>query len=274
MERSTQIPQKEKASDQRKEIIHKRLAIRDSVVDFTTFLLRLAHFAVWKDLTNYCVILSDVLGASIELSAIPTQHRLPGYSLKEHEYSVVHQEIQKLLQKGVIMKVKYSPGQIVSGIFLLPRKDGTFRLILNLKCFNEFVTHHHFKMDSLQTIIKLVTPNCFKASIKMKDAYYSIPIKSDDRKLLRFKWEDQFYEIICLPNGLSCAPRQLTKILKPAPLATLHKQGHISIAHLDDLYLQGRTYDDCVKNVIDTTVLVDKLGLVVHPEKSSRRWLF
>ena len=166
------------------------------------------------------------------------------------------------------MKVKYSPGQIVSGIFLLPKKDGSFRLIHNHKSFNEFVTHHHFKIDSLQTIIRLVTPNCFMASIDMKDAYYSIPVKSEDRKYLRFKWEDQFYEFTCLPNGLSCAPRQFTKILKP-PLATLHKQGHISIAHLDDLYLQGRTYDYCVKNVIDTTVLLDKLGLVVHPEKSS-----
>ena len=82
---------------------------------------------------------------------------------------------------------------------------------------------------------------------------------------MRFKWADQFYEFTCLPNGLPCAPRRFTKILKP-PLAALHKQGHISIAHLDDLCLQGRTYDDCV---IDTTVLLDKLGLVVHPEKSS-----
>ena len=285
MQRSAQIPQKEKASDQRKEIVDQLSAIKDSVSDFPTFLPRLlsylhdcchnfkagrvaAHFAAWKDLTNDRVILSDVLGASIELSASPIQHRLPGHVFNDHEYSVVHQEIQKLIQKGVIMKVKYSPGQIVSGIFLLPKKDGTFRLILNLKSFNEFVTHHHFKMDSLQTIIKLVTPNCFMASIDMKDAYYSIPIKSEDRKYLRFKWEDQFYEFTCLPNGLSCAPRQFTKILKP-PLATLHKQGHISIAHLDDLYLQGRTYEDCVKNVIDTTVLLDKLGLVVHPEKSS-----
>ena len=63
-------------------------------------------------------------------------------------------------------------------------------------------------------------------------------------------------------------PRQFTKILK-RPLATLHKQGHISIAHLDDLYLQGQTYEDCVKNVIDTTVLLDKQDLVVHPKKSS-----
>lgn len=89
-----------------------------------------------------------------------------------------------------------------------------------------FVTHHHFKMGSLQTIIKLVTPNCFMASIDMKDAYYSIPTKSEDRKYLRIKWADQLYEFSCLPNGLSCAPCQLTKILKP-PLSALHKQGHI-----------------------------------------------
>lgn len=106
------------------------------------------------------------------------------------------------------------------------------------------------------------------ASIDMKDAYYSIPIKTEDRKFLRFKWDADLYEFTCLPNGLSCAPRQFTKILKP-PLATLNKQGHISVAHLDDLYLQGQTYERCVSNVIDTIILFDKLGLVVHPEKFS-----
>ena len=53
------------------------------------------------------------------------------------------------------------------------------------------------------------------------------------------------------------------------PLATLHKQGHICIPHLDGVYLQGRTYDDCVRNVLDTTVLLDKLGLFIHPERSN-----
>ena len=41
------------------------------------------------------------------------------------------------------------------------------------------------------------------------------------------------------------------------------------MAHLDDLYLQGQTHEKCVVNVIDTTVLLDKLGLIVHPEKST-----
>ena len=143
IERSTQILQREKASDQRKEIIDQLLAIRDSVSHFPTFLPRLlsylpdcchnfkagrlaAHFAAWKDLTNDRVILSDVLEASIELSANPNQHSLPGHAFNEHEYPVDHQEIHKLIQKGVIMKVKYPPGQMLSGIFLLAKKDGTF----------------------------------------------------------------------------------------------------------------------------------------------------
>ena len=95
---------------------------------------------LWKDLTNDRVILSDVLGASFELSPYPSQYRLPGHAFNEHENSVVYKEIQKLLQKGVIMKVKYSPCEIASGILLFPKKDGTFRLILDLKRFNEFVT--------------------------------------------------------------------------------------------------------------------------------------
>lgn len=122
-------------------------------------------------------------------------------------------------------------------------------------------------MDSLSTITKLVTKNCFKAAIDLKDAYYSIPIRSLDRKCLLFIWEGTLYEFNCHPNGLSCAPRIFTKILRP-PLSSFNKQGHIAVAHLDDLYLQGQTYDKCVRNVIDTSVLLDKLGLVVHPEKS------
>ena len=115
-------------------------------------------------------------------------------------------------------------------------------------------------MDSLFTIIKLVTKHCFMASVDMKDAYYSVPIRLSDRKYLCFIWEGNLYQFTCIPNGLSCAPQIFTKILKPL-LSTLHRQGHIAVAHLDDLYLQGQTCEKCVQNVIDTTVLFDKLGL-------------
>lgn len=122
-------------------------------------------------------------------------------------------------------------------------------------------------MDSLSIITKLVTKNCFKAAIGLKDTYYSIPIRSLDRKCLLFIWEGALYEFTCHLNGLSSAPRIFTKILRP-PLSSFNKHRDIAVAHLDDLYLHGQTYDRCVRNIIDTTLLLDKLGLVVHPEKS------
>ena len=55
--------------------------------------------------------------------------------------------------------------------------------------------------------------------------------------------------------------------MKPV-LAHVHAKGHISVAQMDDLYLQGCSYEDCIRNVIETTLLLEKLGFTVHPVKS------
>ena len=123
-------------------------------------------------------------------------------------------------------------------------------------------------MDSVTTITKLVTRNCFIVSLDMKDTYYSVPVRTRDRKYLCFEWNGEFFQFTCLPNVLSSAPRKFTTVLKP-PLAELRGRGHISLAHLDDLYLQGQTNEQCVQNVIDTVLLLHNLGFIVQPLKSS-----
>ena len=52
------------------------------------------------------------------------------------------------------------------------------------------------------------------ASVDLKDAYYSIPIAEEDRKLLMFQWKGKYYQFTCLPNGLLSAPWIFTQILK------------------------------------------------------------
>ena len=44
--------------------------------------------------------------------------------------------------------------------------------------------------------------------------------------------------------------------------------GHLSVAYIDDSYLQGTTYDECLQNLIDTIKLFHSLGFIVHPSKS------
>ena len=87
--------------------------------------------------------------------------------------------------------------------FHYPKKDGSHRVISNLKTFNKSVAFYQFKMDTLETAIRLMTPGCFMTSIDLRDAYYSVPTASEHQKYLKFFWPDQLYAFNCLQMGLT-----------------------------------------------------------------------
>jgi hypothetical protein len=128
---------------------------------------------------------------------------------------VVQTEVKKLLDKGVLIVSQHEPGEFISPIFLKPKNDGSHRMILNLKRLNAHVEYHHFKMDTLETAIKMMTPGCYMASIDLKDAYYIVAIHTAYQKFLKFEFNGVLYQYTCLPNGLASAPRTFTKLLKP-----------------------------------------------------------
>ena len=58
-------------------------------------------------------------------------------------------------------------------IFIRQKPDGSYRLILNLKNLNEDMPYIQFKMETIQSVLSLITPRCYLASLDLKDAYYS-----------------------------------------------------------------------------------------------------
>jgi hypothetical protein len=227
-----------------------------------------AYVENWRNLTTDHWIISTVLGCDIEFDSLPTQARTPqpiGFS--ERETRFVHSEIDKLLTKQIIEPATDCADQFISNFFLRPKKNGTYRFILNLSKLNPFITYHKFKMDSAMTVAELMTENCYMCSVDLTDAYYSIPVARYFRKYMRFHWNGEMYQFTCLPNGLSPAPRIFTKVLKPI-YATLRSRGFISSGYIDDSYLQGDTIDECVDNVTETIALFISLGFTINWEKS------
>ena len=70
----------------------------------------------------------------------------PFCSFTEIEQTIIDNEVEKILLKGIIRLSSHEDGQVISPIFK-PKKDGSHRVIFNLKKLNESVTYHHFKMD-------------------------------------------------------------------------------------------------------------------------------
>ena len=66
------------------------------------------------------------------------------------ENDIISKEVANLLQKAVIVETIHEPGEFISSVFVRPKKDGSHRMILNLKNPNKHVQYNHFKMDTLR----------------------------------------------------------------------------------------------------------------------------
>ena len=64
---------------------------------------------------------------------------------------------------------------------------------------------------------------------------------------------------MALVRGLTTSPRIFTKIIKPI-YAHLRKLGDILNRYLDDSYLLGYTYDQCVDNINETLAVMRTFG--------------
>lgn len=142
------------------------------------------------------------------------------------------------------------------------------RLIINLKNLNKHIDTHHFKLEDLRTAVKLVNNSSYMATLDLKDAYFLVNIHPESRKFLRFLWSGNLYEFNVLPFGLNTAPYIFTKLIKPIA-KLLRSCGHISTIYLDDMFLLGNTYEDCLDNINITKQLLLSLGLKINYEKSN-----
>ena len=183
------------------------------------------------------------------------------------EWPIVEFEIDKLVTKGVIVPSFPKKGDFVSTIFLRPKKDGTYRTILSLKQFNEFVEYHHFKMDTLETSINMTKPGYCMASVDLKDAYYNVPIDPSHQKYLKFCFDGKYFQYTSLPKGLASAPRIFTKLLNSV-YSTLRSARRLSSGYIDDSYIQEDTFQECQVNVDDIKTMFLRLRFHVRPHKS------
>ncbi|XP_072384478.1 uncharacterized protein [Diabrotica undecimpunctata] len=163
------------------------------------------------------------------------------------EVKIITNIINKLMLSSAISIVDHTDDQYISKVFTIPKSDGSYRLILNLKKFNKFVENVHFKIEDNKVVVRLISQGCFMSKIDLKDAYHLIPVQKSHRKYLRFIFKGTLYEYNCLPFGLSCAPRIFTKILKPI-VGILREKGVLLTVYLDDFLILGKSYKECEHN--------------------------
>ena len=111
------------------------------------------HLDTWKVITSDPWVVTTIKGYRIDFLSEPHQRvrpHTPQYSVEQSQLIV--KEIKELLGKGAIAEVHNPRGGFYSNSFLVPKKDGGQRPVINLKALNSFVQTEHFKMEGIHTL--------------------------------------------------------------------------------------------------------------------------
>ena len=157
-------------------------------------------------------------------------------SLPEEQMKVVRASVAEFVAKGAVRKLskaeaKQKPG-FYSKLFTVPKPNGTWRMIIDMRKLNSHIAKKKFKMQGLKDVRSSLKPNMYGCVIDISDAYYHVSIHRKSRKYTRFMLDGDVYEYLGLPMGLTCSPRIFTKISK-AVADVLRKRGIIIIIYID-----------------------------------------
>ena len=230
---------------------------------------RVSHFLPnWEVLTQDQWVLHTVAGHQLDLTSPPRQAHVPQQIQTTTENAtLITVEVAELLSKGAIVETQLSPNSYVSQIFLVEKKGGGQRPVINLKGLNQFVVQEHFKMEGLHLLPDLLQPGDWMVKLDLKDAYLQIPIHPSHQHLLTFLWEGKGYRFTCLPFSLSSAPRVFTKLMKPV-VGFLRQVGCRLIIYLDDLLVVHQDKLQLQQIIPLICKFFECLGLLVNHKKS------
>ena len=190
--------------------------------------------------------------------------------LPKEQMDVIRSSVAEFLEKKAVRKISYkeacqNPG-FYSKLFAVPKPNGTWRMIIDMRRLNSHISKKRFKMQGIKDVRNALKKNMYGAVIDISDAYYHVSMHKRSRKYTRFMLDGEIYEYLGLPMGLTCSPRIFTKVSK-AVVTVLRLKGVIIIIYIDDILVLGMTFEECSKNVKMVLDLLSHLGFIIRPEK-------
>ena len=151
----------------------------------------------------------------------------------------LQQAVDALLLKGAIERVtNVTSLGYYSRLFLVPKKTGDLRPVIDLSTLNRHMVVPHFKMETKGSVRSTIRSQEWTVLIDICDAYLHVLMHQAVRKYLRFVVNKQVYQFTCLPFGLATSPREFTKLLRPI-VVLLRQQGVKLHVYLDDWLIRA-----------------------------------
>ena len=221
-----------------------------------------------KVCTNNFILRIVAEGYKLQFISEPVQPSYSPRNMSNSALNVCHDKVCEFVDSGAIISVSPNSCNFISHIFPVPKKTlGEFRIIFDLTFLNKYIRKVRFRMDSITSIMALISPGDWLISIDLSDAYHTVAIHPLSMPFLSFILFHIFYQFTCLPQGLSSSPRVFTMLMRVV-MRFLRSLSVKIAAWIDDFILAARTAELASSHAALTLRTFEDLGFLPNIGKS------
>lgn len=169
--------------------------------------------------------------------------------------------INELKEKKYIIESKSS---WCNNLVPVEKPDGTVRITVNFKLLNQLVEPDKYSLPRMDTIVHGLYGKKIFSKIDLKDGFFHIPIRDEDKHKTAFRVKNKLYEWNVMPQGFINSPAIFQRYMDHALEDLIGKCCYV---YVDDILVFGENeekHEEAFKAVTERLI---KNGLHVNQKK-------
>lgn len=158
----------------------------------------------------------------------------------------IEKQVGKLLEENLIEE-SYSPFAAPVTLAFKKEDQKKTRLCVDFRELNKIVLPQAQPFPLIDDLV-IKTRNCkYFSTLDINSAFWSIPLRIEDRKKTAFVTQEGHFQWTCLPFGLKTSPAIFQRILNN--ILRKHKLTEFAVNYIDDILVFSETYSEHINHL-------------------------
>lgn len=196
----------------------------------------------------------------VDSSVPPIKQRSIRMSLADQR--TAEAEIQRLLEQDII---EPSESEWCSPAFLVDKKGGSKRLVVNYKALNAVSKKNSAPIPRIDECLKILQESKFVSTLDLQQGFYQVKMSEDSKHYTAFCLPpSHFYQFKRMAFGLTNSPAVFQSMMQKVLRPVLNKSCFV---YIDDLLITSTSYEKHVQNLSEVFELLYNAGLAINWDK-------
>ncbi|XP_060580696.1 uncharacterized protein LOC132737428 [Ruditapes philippinarum] len=187
--------------------------------------------------------------------------RTKGYPIPFHSQQIVKEEVDKMLELGVI---EPSNAPFSSPIVLIRKKDNTIRFCIDFRQINKCTVFDAEPMPNMEQIFSKLSKYRYFSKIDLSKGYWQVPLSDNAKPLTAFETPSGLFQFRKMPFGLVNAPATFCRLMRKVLKDLDHSDSFI-----DDILIYTVTLPEHINALYELFTQLRESRLTARPSNVS-----